>query len=493
MNKKLVQEAPQDFINKIPTSLKIKGDEIVKDILTKGQSGAVDYSFIDDSGRTITPDSAQKAIDKITQNLPENPTEEELKEADTQIAVIQNRLAGNQNTPKSDSYDYIAEKLIQIYALPDGDMTSLGFPVTAQMKTNIIQGLTKMFDMYDRAGVFKSFFIGGKNSSRYGNTRPKLPRKKDGSVNWEFFDTLFLLTRNKVSDEAQIQKLVSYYIAQGMKGSFSSLFMKNASLRYFDAFRETQSKKYKKDGTELSPDTALRYDPTGSAGDQSLSDPLGGDGSGTLGDTIADRGVEIDSSVDTSALFSDLTDWIRTNRSESDAQAFTGLFTYGMKPKDIVADPRFPLVTDQKEITNMLTALKAGKFQRVMRDLVNKHMPHVDTNDMNIKNLSSKIYSARAEDERNTNGEEDAGRALTPAEMDKYYATGELPKDWGGDAEVDSNEPQMVSMDDLEGDEYDALFESILMERVQKRINNLMAEAFCRNFNSKVDALLQQL
>lgn len=484
----LLQEDVQTFLDRIPSVLKMKGDEVVKNMLTKGAAGALDYSYVDDV-KSVDEETAKRQIDAITRNLPENPTPEEIEDSDKQIAIIQNRLQQGQDTPKTNTLDYITEKLAEIYSLPEGEMTSYGFPVTPQMKTNIIKGMTKMYDVIDRKGVFRSFLIGGKNSSRFGNLKPTLPRRKNGQIDWEMFNDLVVLVRNMISNEATVKKQLDYYVGQGRQGSFSALWMVLASKRYFDALRRMKSKTRKDD-----PDYALKQSASGSAGDVSIDDQIGTDGT-TFADQLAATAdsseEEMEIKTNLKDAFKELENWLRNNRKEGeiDAQIFKAGFVDGLKTKDMVDNPNYPALTSDNMArlstagkthfdypTRLLTALKAGKFPSILKSTIQKYLPHVDVSNMNMKGLSFNINKTT----KDKPSGDDAGKEVSAAnwsqnDMDTYFATGKLPKGYGDDEE---EAPETVSFDDISDEE----LEGLLQERVEKRIVNLIAESLVKKF-----------
>lgn len=486
MNNHLMQEDVQTFMDRIPSVLKLKGDEVVKNILTKGAAGALDYSYIDDV-KNIDQATAQRSIDAINRTISPNPTEEEIADSDKQISIIQNRLQQGQDTPKTNTLDYITEKLAEIYALPDGEMTSYGFPVTPQMKTNIVKGLTKTYDVIDRKGVFRAFLIGGKNSSRFGNLKPTLPRKQNGQIDWEQFNDLIVLVRNMISNEATIKKQLDYYIGQGRQGSFSSLYMILASKRYFDALRRMKAKTRTSD-----PDHALKQR-GGLSGDLSLDDQIGDDGT-TFADQLAatadgsEEETEIRTNLD--SAFKELTEWLKLNRNEGeiDSQIFKAGFVDGLKTAEMVDNPNYPALTSDNMArlstqgkshfdypTKLLGALKAGKFPAVMKSTIQKHLPHINVDGMDMKGLSFNINKAATPKKADT-GEKMSADNWSKDDMDTYFATGKLPKGYGD--EESGNEPETVGFDDISDDE----LAGMLQERVVRRISNLIAESLVREF-----------
>jgi|TARA_R110000851_G_scaffold112921_4_gene237343 hypothetical protein len=488
MNNHILQEDVQTFLDRIPSVLKLKGDEVVKNMLTKGSAGALDYSYIDDV-KNIDQASAQSSIDAINRNISTDPSEEEISDSDKQISIIQNRLQQGQDTPKTNTLDYITEKLAEIYALPDGEMTSYGFPVTSRMKTNIIKGLTKMYDVIDRKGVFRAFLIGGKNSSRFGNLKPTLPRRKNGQIDWEQFNDLVVLVRNMISNEATIKKQLDYYIGQGRQGSFSSLYMILASKRYFDALRRMKAKTRAGD-----PDYALKQR-GGLSGDLSLDDRIGDDGT-TFADQLAatadstEDETEIRTNLD--SAFNELIEWLKINRNEGeiDSQIFKAGFIDGLKTSEMVDNPRYPSLTSDNMArlstkgkshfdypTKLLGALKAGKFPSVMKAAVQKHLPHINVDDMNMKGLSFNVNKAATSTKPDT-GEEMSADNWSQHDMDTYFATGKLPKGYGDDDEESGSEPETVGFDDVSDEE----LEQMLQERVVRRVTNIIAESLVRDF-----------
>ena len=138
---------------------KLRANEIIKNTLLKGYAGAVDATFIDD--------------------------------LDTRF---QNNKRISLDTPKTLSYDYIIQSLISLYHTPDGQLADIGgqsYPVTANMKKNVYEGLLKMFDLQDTMRRWR-FFIFGSNipgvSLVPSNLRPKISLKPDGTYDFDEVD-----------------------------------------------------------------------------------------------------------------------------------------------------------------------------------------------------------------------------------------------------------------------------------------------------------------
>lgn len=138
---------------------KLKANNIIKNTLMKGYAGAIDATFIDD-------------LD----------------------ARFNNNKRVSLDTPKTISYDYIIQSLIYLYHTPEGQSVDIGgqsFPMTANMKKNVYEGLLKMFDLQDAARRWR-FFIFGSNipgvSLVPSVMRPKVSLKADGTYDFDEVD-----------------------------------------------------------------------------------------------------------------------------------------------------------------------------------------------------------------------------------------------------------------------------------------------------------------
>ncbi len=145
--------------DKLSATDKIKANNIVKNTLLKGAAGAVDATFIDDLDTRFT-----------------------------------NNQRTSLDTPKTLSYDYILHMLVHLYQAADGEVVDVGgqtFPLTANMKRNVYEGLLKMFDLQDRANRWK-WFIFGSNIPGVSLVkpiyRPKISLKRDGTYDFEEVD-----------------------------------------------------------------------------------------------------------------------------------------------------------------------------------------------------------------------------------------------------------------------------------------------------------------
>ena len=522
MKKKLLKEDVQTFLGRIPTVLKLKGDEIIKNILTNGSAGAITYSFIDDV-KIASKGSLEKSLDLIAKNLPENPTAEELEDSEKQIAIVKNRVAEGQDTPKTNTFDYITEKLAEIHGLPEGGLISgMGeeFAVTPDMKSNIVQGLTTMYDVQDPAGVFKAFLIGGKKSSRKGTFRPKLPRFENNNIDWEYFDIILGVLRVMISTEDTIKSQLAAYSVEEEGGSFSSMFMALASKRYISAIRAIKAK-----NRESNPDNALFKRIKQDDGVFSIDKKIG-DGGATFASELADTADTSEEAaqmeVDMNNAFSELKEWLRNNRVEGeiDSQIWQAGFSDGLKTNGMVDNPKYPALTSQNMSrlstpgkahfdypSKLMTALRVGRFPSVFKRTIKKHLPHINVEFMDTKGFSLNINKIDTPPSTAPSIDDTKYPDMSTHEMQYYKATGELPSNFyfkdneleKSNGETETPEEKKVRQFYLDnpdlkpdGDDLDRnpnlelldpdLFEGLLQERVVRRVSNLIAESLYRRF-----------
>lgn len=164
------EETPENLANnaklsanlygdKLGNTDKLKANNIIKSTLLKGYAGAIDATFIDD--------------------------------LDTRFS---NNKRVSLDTPKTISYDYIIQSLIHLYHTPDGQLADIGgqsYPITANMKKNVYEGLLKMFDLQDKMNRWR-FFIFGSNipgvSLVPSILRPKISLRADGTYDFDEVD-----------------------------------------------------------------------------------------------------------------------------------------------------------------------------------------------------------------------------------------------------------------------------------------------------------------
>lgn len=145
--------------DRLDNTTKMKANNIVKNTLLKGYTGAVDATFIDDLDTRF--DSGKRV---------------------------------SLDTPKTLSYDYIIQNLIYLYHTPEGQLVDIGgqsFPMTSNMKKNVYEGLLKMFDLQDSMRRWR-FFIFGSNIPGVSLVpsvyRPKMSLKPDGTYDFDEVD-----------------------------------------------------------------------------------------------------------------------------------------------------------------------------------------------------------------------------------------------------------------------------------------------------------------
>jgi len=161
------------YADRLSGTDRIKADSIIKNTLLKGYSGAIDASWITD-------------LDSRWTKNPEGGYGKRI----------------SFDTPKTISYDYIIQMLGSLYNTPDGKPIEIGgqqlidtkgnpILMSSNIKSNVYEGLLKMFDLQDKDGRWKWFTFGSNipGVSLVPSTyRPKISIKPDGTLDFDEVD-----------------------------------------------------------------------------------------------------------------------------------------------------------------------------------------------------------------------------------------------------------------------------------------------------------------
>lgn len=202
----IAKNSAATYGDKLSASDKIRANDIIVRTITKGETGAVDATFINDL------DARKDELD----------------------------------TPKTIAYDYIIQTLAMVYATPEGQSVEIGgqqLPVTSSTKENVYNGLLVMFNFTDRKRRWPHFIYGSFiKSTRHHKHRPRIPRDINGKIDYDEMDNMMSLLNSWLTNGGLRNLLTKTTFYQ--KG-FATM-VTSASRQYFQIKRdETKPKKAK--------------------------------------------------------------------------------------------------------------------------------------------------------------------------------------------------------------------------------------------------------
>lgn len=313
----LLKENYKEFEEKITDNLKEVGDYWITMALRKGGDITLDYDFIDDIG-----------------SRPEDV----------------------QESPKSNTFDYITEMLVEIYKTKDREplpYTVYEDPqynvVGPQIRENIVHALLRIFNVFSETWI--NFLFGSKMSFKKRLPTPPPPRPKDEE---ELFQHISYIQETLLRPE-EIKKHLANYTRSI---SFSAMFITSARRKYIDSLRQMNRKKKLKGG---SVETSVTADNEVS----SLDDPISDDDARTGAEMLAD---ESDTNLSEEELefitntFRELSSFIESQvRSPKVKQVFKGLVLHGNSPQELADSEEYPDIEDPKEVSVYLKTIQKNK------------------------------------------------------------------------------------------------------------------------------------